>query len=157
VKTISAVAAGLSRFMYVVAGLALAGSMFLTVSDVILRSFKRPIVGTYELVGLLGALVIGFSLPQTSRVKGHVLMDFLTGSLSAGAQRVLHVLTRILGIVLFAIIGWNLWVLGDDFRKSGEVTLTLQLPLYPVAYSIAICCFVECLVLVLDMVGQKEA
>jgi TRAP-type C4-dicarboxylate transport system permease small subunit len=157
VKTISAVAAGLSRFMNVVAGLALAGSMFLTVSDVILRSFKRPIVGTYELVGLLGALVIGFSLPQTSRVKGHVLMDFLTGSLSAGAQRVLHVLTRILGIVLFAIIGWNLWVLGDDFRKSGEVTLTLQLPLYPVAYSIAICCFVECLVLILDMVGQKEA
>lgn len=143
--------------MNVVAGLALAGSMFLTVSDVILRSFKRPIVGTYELVGLLGALVIGFSLPQTSRVKGHVLMDFLTGSLSAGAQRVLHVLTRILGIVLFAIIGWNLWVLGDDFRKSGEVTLTLQLPLYPVAYSIAICCFVECLVLILDMVGQKEA
>jgi TRAP-type C4-dicarboxylate transport system permease small subunit len=157
VKTISAVAAGLSRFMYVVAGLALAGSMFLTVSDVILRSFKRPIVGTYELVGLLGALVIGFSLPQTSRVKGHVLMDFLTGSLSTGAQRVLHVLTRILGIVLFAIIGWNLWLLGDDFRKSGEVTLTLQLPLYPVAYSIAICCFVECLVLILDMVGQKEA
>jgi TRAP-type C4-dicarboxylate transport system permease small subunit len=157
VKTLSAVAAGLSRFMYVVAGLALAGSMFLTVSDVILRSFKRPIVGTYELVGLLGALVIGFSLPQTSRVKGHVLMDFLTGSLSAGAQRVFHVLTRILGVVLFAIIGWNLWVLGNDFRESGEVTLTLQLPLYPVAYSIAICCFVECLVLILDMVGQKEA
>lgn len=143
--------------MYVVAGFALAGSMFLTVSDVILRSFKRPIVGTYELVGLLGALVIGFSLPQTSRVKGHVLMDFLTGSLPTGAQRVLHVLTRILGVGLFAIIGWNLWLLGDDFRKSGEVTLTLQLPLYPVAYSIAICCFVECLVLILDMVGQKEA
>jgi TRAP-type C4-dicarboxylate transport system permease small subunit len=143
--------------MYVVAGVALAGSMFLTVADVVLRSFKRPIVGTYELVGLLGAVVIGFSIPQTSRVKGHVIMDFLTGSLPASAQRVLHVLTRILGVILFAIIAWNLWVLGDDFRKSGEVTLTLQLPLYPVAYGIAVSCFVECLILILDMLGQKEA
>jgi TRAP-type C4-dicarboxylate transport system permease small subunit len=143
--------------MYVVAGVALAGSMFLTVADVVLRSFKRPIVGTYELVGLLGAVVIGFSIPQTSRVKGHVIMDFLTGSLPAWAQRVLHVLTRILGVILFAIIAWNLWALGDDFRKSGEVTLTLQLPLYPVAYGIAVSCFVECLILTLDMLEQKEA
>jgi TRAP-type C4-dicarboxylate transport system permease small subunit len=143
--------------MYVIAGLALASSMFLTVADVILRTFKRPIVGTYELVGLLGALVVGFSLPQTSRVKGHVLMDFLTGSLPDWAQRFLNVLTRALGILLFAIIAWNLWALGTDYRKAGEVTPTLQLPLYPVAYGIAACCFVECLVLFLEMIGKKEA
>lgn len=155
-KTLSAIATGLSRFMYVVAGFALAGTMFLTVADVILRIFKRPIVGTYELVGLLGALVVGFSLPQTSRVKGHVVMDFLTGSLPAWAQRLLHVLTRALGVLLFAIISWNLWALGTDYRRVGEVTPTLQLPLYPVAYGIAVCCFAECLVLILDMIGKKE-
>lgn len=143
--------------MYVIAGIALACSMFLTVADVMLRTFKRPIIGTYELVGLLGALVIGFSIPQTSRLRGHVLMDFLTGSLPSGARRALRVLTRILGTILFAIIGWNLWALGNDFRKAGEVTLTLQLPLYPVAYGIAVCCFVECLVLCLEMVEKKEA
>ena len=55
-NALSAVVRGLSRFMYVIAGIALAGSMFLTVADVILRQFKVPIVGTYELVGLLGAV-----------------------------------------------------------------------------------------------------
>ncbi|MGO9566653.1 MAG: hypothetical protein ACLP5H_03830 [Desulfomonilaceae bacterium] len=39
-KALSAVARGLSHFMYVIAGIALAGSMFLTVADVILRQFR---------------------------------------------------------------------------------------------------------------------
>lgn len=131
--------------------------MFLTVADVALRAFKRPIVGTYDLVGLLGAVVIGFAIPQTSRVKGHVLMDFLTGKLSRTAQGALHVVTRLLAIATFAIIGWNIWQLGEGYRQTGEVTLTIQIPLYPVAYGIAICCFIECLVLVVDLleVGQQ--
>lgn len=156
VKTLSAIVTKLSRFMYIIAGVALTGSMFLTVADVFLRTFKRPIVGTYELVGLLGAVVIGFALPQTSRLNGHVVMDFVTSALGPTVQRLLHILTRILGIVLFAIIGWNLVGLGNDYRKFGEVTLTLQVPLYPVAYGIAACCLVECLVLLTDMLESEE-
>jgi TRAP-type C4-dicarboxylate transport system permease small subunit len=155
-NALSAVARGLSRFMYVIAGIALAGSMFLTVADVILRQFKVPIVGTYELVGLLGAVVVGFAIPQTSRLQGHVIMDFVTAKLSRSWQRPFHVITRILAIGTFAIIAWNLWALGNDLRKSGEVTLTLQLPFYPVAYGIALCCIVECLVLFVDMVEKRE-
>jgi TRAP-type C4-dicarboxylate transport system permease small subunit len=155
-KALSAVVRGLSRFMYVIAGIALAASMFLTVADVILREFKVPIVGTYELVGLLGAVVVGFAIPQTSRLQGHVIMDYVTSKLPQGWTRVFHVITRILAIVTFAIIGWNLWSLGTDYRTSGEVTLTLQLPFYPVAYGISVCCFVECLVLLFDIWEERE-
>ena len=73
--------------MYWIAGLALIGIMFLTVTDVILREFKIPIVGTYEIVSLLGAVVIGFAIPQTSIERGHVLMDFLTESFTFGGKR----------------------------------------------------------------------
>jgi len=156
VNTLNALAVSLSRFMYVIAGIALACSMFLTVGDVILRTFKKPIVGTYELVGLLGALVIGFALPQTSRLKGHVIMDFVTDKLPARIQGILEVVSRILAIVLFGIIAWNMWGFGDDFRISGEVTPTLQLPTYPIAYSIAVCCAVECFVLFLDIFHKKD-
>lgn len=155
-KALSAVIRGLSRFMYVVAGIALAASMFLTVADVILRQFKVPIVGTYELVGLLGAVVVGFAVPQTSRLQGHVIMDFVTAKLPQNWTKLFNVVTRILGIVTFAIIGWQLWDLGTDYRTSGEVTLTLQLPFYPVAYGIAICSFVECLVLFASLWEEKE-
>jgi TRAP-type C4-dicarboxylate transport system permease small subunit len=157
-KILSAIVTALSRVMYSIAGVALTAMMFLTVADVILRTFKRPIVGTYELVGLLGAVVIGFAIPQTSRVQGHVIMDFLTGRLPVGLQKVLQVLTRLLAIATFFIIAWNLWILGSDYSRTGETTLTLQLPLYPVAYGIAICCFIECLVLFVELlqVGKRE-
>jgi hypothetical protein len=61
---------------------------------------------------------------------------------------------------LFFLIGWNLWQVGLDLRRAGEVSLTLQLPFYPVAFGVALCCFVECLVLAADIAkivrGQYE-
>ena len=146
----------LSRMMYIVSGIALAGSMFLTSTDVLLRSFKSPIIGTYEVVGLLGAITIGFSIPQTTRLNGHVMMDFVTSRLPHGLEGILHSATRILGIILFGIIGSNLMAFGSDFRRVGEVTPTLQIPLYPAAYGIAFCCLVECLVLIVQLSEWKE-
>ena len=80
-STFNVIIKGLSRFMYWIAGAALTGIMFLTVADVFLRYLKMPILGTYEIVSLLGAIVIGFAIPQTTIDRGHVLMDFLTGRL----------------------------------------------------------------------------
>jgi TRAP-type C4-dicarboxylate transport system permease small subunit len=131
--------------------------MFLTVSDVFLRLFKMPIVGTYEIVSLLGAVVIGFAIPQTTLERGHVLMDFLTGRLRGGVQRVLHFLTRLVAVLIFLIIGWNLFVLGNDLFKAGQVSLTLKLPEYPVAYGIAFCCLFECLILLADLIKKERA
>lgn len=144
--------------MFVLAGIALTASMTLTCADVILRTpiFKRPITGTYELVGILAALAVGFALPQTTRLRGHVAMDFITGRLPELWQTVLWAITRLLGIGLFSIIGWNLWILGNDFRSSGETTMTLQLPFYPVSYLLAICCAIECVMLVVDVFEERR-
>lgn len=147
---------GLSRLMYSIAGVALASIMFLTVADVILRAFRRPIVGTYEIVSLLGAVVIGFSIPQTTIEKGHVLMDFLTGRLPFAGQRFFFFLARSLAIFTFFILGWNLWTLGMDLKQTGTVSLTLKIPEFPVALGISICSFIECLVLASDMILKKE-
>ncbi len=148
---INEVIGSISGIMYVIAGVALTCMVAITVADVILRIFKRPIVGTYEIVGLLGAIMVGFAIPQTSRAKGHVAMDFLEGKLPAGVDRLFSVITRLLGIALFMIIGWQLWLLGDDYFRIGEVTLTVHLPQFPVCYGIAICCFFECVVLFLEI------
>ncbi len=48
----------LSRALNVIAGIAITFIMLLTVFDVILRTFRRPIVGTYELVAFSGAVVV---------------------------------------------------------------------------------------------------
>ncbi|MGE5258876.1 MAG: TRAP transporter small permease [Hyphomicrobiales bacterium] len=136
----------------IIAGIAITFIMALTVVDVILRSFRRPIIGTYELVALSGAIVIGFAIPLTSWMRGHIYVDVFTAKLPKTARSICNLITRCMGIGLFFLIGWNLIKVGMDLHKSGEVSLTLQLPFYPVAYGLAVACFVECLVLLADMV-----
>ncbi len=155
-KRLNSIVGSVSGVMYIIAGVALCSMVALTVSDVILRAFKAPIVGTYDIVGLLGAIMVGFAIPQTSRAKGHVAMDFLEGRLPGGIDLTFHVITRILGILLFLIIGWQLWLQGADYLRIGEVTLTVHLPQWPVCFGMAICCFFECVVLLLDIFQPKQ-
>jgi TRAP-type C4-dicarboxylate transport system permease small subunit len=141
----------ISRFFNLIAGISLSFLMFLTIFDVVLRFFRKPIVGTYELVAFAGAVVIGFSVPFTSWMRGHVYVDFLILRFTQKTRNILHILTRCLVIWLFLMIGWNLIKYGMDLHKSGEVSLTLQVPFYPVAYGLAICCFIQCIVIFCDI------
>ena len=146
------VASTLSRWMNGIAAVALGFMILLTVADVILRYFRRPIIGTYEMVALSGAVIIGFSLPFTSLMKGHVNVDFLTLKLSPKGRKTFSSISKCLGIILFLVIGWNLIILGMDFYNVGEVTPTRHLPIYPVLYGVGVCCFFESLVLLCDIV-----
>jgi TRAP-type C4-dicarboxylate transport system permease small subunit len=143
---------GLSRVFNVIAGISLTFLMLLTVTDVILRTLKSPIVGTYELVAFSGAVVIGFAVPLTSWLRGHIFVDFFILRFSQKVRNIFNITTRCLVIVLFFLIGWNLIKYGMDLQKSGEVSLTLQMPFYPVAYGVGVCCFVQCLVLICDVI-----
>ena len=140
-----------SRFLNLIAGISLAFLMALTIADVILRYFRRPIVGVYELVAFSGAVVIGFSIPLTSWMRGHVYVDFLILRFSQKIRNVFNIVTRCLVIWLFLMIGWNLMSYGMDLQKSGEVSLTLHVPFYPIAYGLGICCFIQCLVILCDI------
>jgi len=141
----------LCKLFDVVAEAALTFMMFLTVSDVILRSFRRPIVGTYELVAFSGAVVIGFSIPLTSWMRGHVWVDIVTSKCSRKTRDILNIATRCLVIALFIVAGWKLIKYGINLQRVKEVSMTLQMPFYPVAYGLGLCCFAQCLVVFSDI------
>ena len=158
---------GLLRFIFqickwtnVIAGITLTLMMLITVVDVTLRPMGKAIVGIFELVAFAGAIVIGFSVPFTSFVRGHIYVDFFVQKLSLPARKGVHTTTRCLGMGLFLMIGWNLILMGTDLLKSGEVSPTLQMPFYPIVYGIGVSCFIQVLVLVGDIVkifrGQYE-
>jgi TRAP-type transport system small permease protein len=139
---------GISSGLYWVARFALFVMMILTSCDVFLRYvFNRPIVGGYDLITLLGSVVIAFSIPQTTLNRGHVAMEALTAKLSAKAQKVFAVITASIGVIIFVIFSWNLFVYGTILLRSGEVFPTLRMPIFYPAYAIACCCVLECLVL----------
>lgn len=142
----------LSRLMHWIAGIALVFIMFLTVADVVLRSFGYPILGTFEIVGLGGAIAIGFALPITSWLRSHIFVDFFILRFSRGVQAFFNIVTRLLSMLVFTLIGYNLFLYAAELSKSGEVTPTRQLPFYPIAYGLGVCCLVECLVLLADIV-----
>ncbi len=149
-----------SKLLNVVAGISVTAMMVMTVADVFLRAGGHPIIGTYEIVALLFALVIGFGIPQVSLDRGHVYMEFLLQKLSRKAKNAMNIFTRLLCMGLFALIGINLFNVGAGFRASGEVSPTIQLPFYPVAYGVAVCCLLQCCVFLYEMVriwkGQYE-
>lgn len=141
----------LAKILNIIAGTALTFMMFLTVADVLMRAGGRPILGAYELVSLSLAVVIGFSIPQVSLDRGHVYMEFILEMLSERHRALLNTFTRVLCIILFVIIGYNLFLIGSEFRTSGEISSTLKLPFFPIAYCVGICCFIECLVFMLEI------
>lgn len=139
---------GVSSFLYWIARFALFAMMILTCSDVFLRYlFNRPIIGGYDLIALLGSVVIAFSIPQTTLNRSHAVMESLTVKLPANKRRILAIVTGCLGIVIFVIFSWNLFVYGTILLRSGEVFPTLRMPVFYPAYAIACCCLLECLVL----------
>jgi TRAP-type C4-dicarboxylate transport system permease small subunit len=144
----------ISKFLNVIAGISLTFLMLLTIIDVILRTkiFKSPVVGTYELVAFAGAVVIGFSMPLTSFVRQHIFVDFFILKFSQKVRNLFNIATRCLVMALFLLVGWNMFKYARDLQKSGEVSLTLQMPFYPVAYGVGVSCFILCLVFVCDII-----
>jgi len=156
VSQLFAAVKGVSRVMYWISCAALVSIMGLTVLDVTLRKFGNPIDFTFEIVVFLAAIVIGFALPQTSLEKGHVVMEFLSVKLSQKWQRLLRLTTRLVGIITFAIIGWNIVRIGNHLLEVKQVSPILEIPEFPVAYGVGVCCFVECLVLIFDLVQTSK-
>jgi TRAP-type C4-dicarboxylate transport system permease small subunit len=150
----------ISRVLNGIAGIALTFMMLLTVADVLLRAGNHPIVGTYEIASLALALVVGFGIPQGSVERGHVYMEFLLVKLSQRGRNLMNTFTRVLCLILFAFIGFELFIVGAGYHASGEVSPTIKLPFYPVAYAVAVCCFLECIVFIFDILkiwrGQYE-
>jgi TRAP-type C4-dicarboxylate transport system permease small subunit len=150
-KALDSVVRRLSAVLNLAAGIALSFMMMITVVDVAMRAMGRPFIGTYEIVGLTLALVIGLAIPQVSLDGAHVYMEFGLDRLSGRGKRLMMTFTRLLCIVLFVFVGYNLISVGTEFRVSGEVSPTLQLPFFPVAYAVGICCFLQCFVFILGI------
>lgn len=125
--------------------------MGLTCADIVLRLFRHPILGTYEVAGFLGAVVASFAMAQTTIERGHVAVQVVVTRFSDRVQEVIYLITHLLSLLLFALLAWECIRYGNDLRTSGEVSMTLQLPFFPVLYGIALSAAIVCLVLLIDI------
>jgi len=148
-----------SKVFNSIAAIALTLMIAVTVIDVFLRTIGHAVVGAYEVIGMICApLVIGFAIPLSSWNKKHVNMDIVISRFGPAGQHTLFVVTRIICIILFFFIGYNLLSVASVFRTSGEVSQMLHIPFYWVTYGVGIACFIECIVFICDIIrtGLEE-
>jgi TRAP-type transport system small permease protein len=136
---------------HIIAGATLAFMMIVTLLDVIMRNVGRPIVGSMEIISFCGSVVIGFAIPYTSWKKAHVYVDMLVDKMTPHGKMVMDCITRCMGIALFLFIGYNFILYGLDLLRTGEVSASFKLPFYPIAWGLALSCFLESITLFCDL------
>lgn len=141
----------LSRWLNWAAACALAAMMFLVCANVILRRFYRPILGTYEIVGFLGAAVISFGLAYTTVKKGHVAVELVVSRFSQRIQAVIGSITSFLSLALFALLAWRSVCYATNMSRAGELSQTLKIPFFPLVYGLAFACALVCLVVLVEL------
>jgi TRAP-type C4-dicarboxylate transport system permease small subunit len=138
---------GLVRVMRFVSGAAIMMMLSLTCADIVLRFFRRPIPGVYDLVSFLGAIAVSFAIAHNSLENGHVAVEFVVAKLPERIRAGVRSMVNFLGLLLFVAISWQSFLYANDLRASGEISPTIQLPYYPVVYGISFATGAVCLVL----------
>ena len=130
-----------------VAGVSILVMMILTCADVVLRFFRHPIPGTYEIVGLVGTVGVSFALAYTTVQQGHIAVEFLVRKMSEKVQETIAAGVDLASTLLFGIITWQSVIYALDLRRTGEVSLTVEIPVYPFVFGIALGCCLATVVL----------
>ena len=136
-----------SKGFNMVAALSVVAMMLVTCLDVVLRYLRMPIPGTYEVVGLLGTVVTSFALARTTLEQGHIAVDFLVKNLSPKNKRIIFRINDAVSAVLFAFISRHTYLYGMDLLAKKEVSLTLQIPIFPFVFGISLGCALMVVVL----------
>lgn len=140
----------LSKWFAYIGALLFLVLLLVTLVDVIGTAlFSSPLLGSTELVGLLQALLIALAVAQTQIFRRHISVDFMVARLPKRIQVICYRIVNLLLFGLFAVLVWQLCVLGLSFQSSGEYSITLRLPTHYFVLIMAFAFIVSCLLFLL--------
>ncbi len=114
--------------------------VLVTSAEVILRVFRLSLTGAYDIVKIAAAITIAAALPYTTAIKGHVAIEYFFHKLGRRGRMLVDALMRFGGMALFGLLAWGCVDYGNSLRAKGEVSMTLQLPIFWVPYVLAVSC-----------------
>lgn len=138
----------------VIAGTILVFMVIITFFDILMRNIGYPIMGTIEIISFCGSVVIGFAIPYSSLKKSHVCVDILIEKINPTSRKIMAIITRGAGAVLFLFIGYNFIIFGINLIRTGEVSPNFRVPFYPIAFGLSLSCFAESMTLVYDLISN---
>ena len=124
----------------------------LTCVDVVMRLFGRPVFGVYDMVYVCGAVGMACALPYTTALKGHVAIEYFLHKCGRRWRAGVESAVRLPGAALFCLLAVETARTGGKMYGRGDVSATLQLPVFWLMHVIAFCCAVTAAVIVHDLV-----
>jgi TRAP-type C4-dicarboxylate transport system permease small subunit len=122
-----------------IATVALALIAVVTFFDVIARKiFSAGFTFTVEMTEMAMALIVFLGVGLVTHQRGHIVVDVVTLRLSERARIWLGLVTNILSLGFVAIMVWRLWLQAAFIASKGDSTPIWNLPLWPIAYVIAV-------------------
>jgi len=113
--------------------------VLLTVAQVLLRKlFSSSILGTIEMTELMMIVIVFLAFAQTELDDGHIRIDILMKNLSKRVRKSVDVVTQFICSVIFGIMTYAAFIYALDVMESGEVTMDLRIPIYPLDFVIVI-------------------
>ena len=120
--------------------------VLVTTTEVVLRVFRLTLTGAYDIVKIAAAITIAAALPYTTAIKGHVAIEYFFHKLGRRGRMVVDLLMRFGGMALFGLLAWGFVDYGNSLRQKGEVSTTLQVPIFWVPYVLAVSCVLVVLI-----------
>jgi len=142
----------LVKVMTAVSCLALVVMALITCGDILLRVLRMPVKGAYDLVRLCGAVSVSCAVPLTTAMKGHVAIEYFFHKLNHRGRLVVDSLMRLIILGGFLIAAWACCCYGIRFFKNGEVTSTIEVPVFWVPWLMAVAFAVTSLVVLFHLV-----
>ena len=135
-----------------IAGWLLFGCMIIVTLNVILRKvFNSPLLGTYEWVGILTAVMISLGLAYCATLGGHIAIDFIVNKMKPGLQKVIAIICSGISCLVMGGVAVSMFDYAHRLALSGEVSPTTKIPFYIFVYVTGIGFVVFLAVLLLDL------
>lgn len=158
----------LAKLERVCLGFALVGFAGLTVvalvslADVVLRTAGLPRVpGLFDIREVCFAVIVASCFPLGLIEGNHVTVRILGKLLGTNAGRLLERIAATLTLAFFGVALVAFWLVADDLARAGRTTFSLELPMAPwlwtIALMLAVCVIVQSVVLLSLFVAPGEA
>ena len=157
-KTISDILTKIFRFTDFLAGVCFFSVMALVLANIIMRNvFRKPIMGTVEIVSLLVATGLGLALANCEMLDGHIGMDLnLDKIFSQRTQKVIEIASCIISLCFWLIVVWRIFVYANTSYVNGRVTSTASIPIFPFIFILGFSIFCLCVALADKLICQRH-
>jgi TRAP-type transport system small permease protein len=124
--------------------------------DVTLRaSINSPISGTIELTGeYFMVIAVYAAISYTQKHKAHVSVDFLTNKLSNGLKKFFGLISNLLSLIVFIILGYSNFLQGLKYFSRGvKSSSVLDYPLAPALMILSLGILLLCIRLIIESIN----